>query len=99
MFEAFSQFSAIILRDPMWTTTRSKFGSAGRCRCSQLSLSNTINRLQVWLRGFGLFILVRLILASSALAQDTATVCQLFFFLTWPHLPVLPLFPPTGQFL
>ena len=99
MFEAFSQFSAIILRDPMWPTTRSKFGSAGRCRCSQLSLSNTINRLQVWLRGFGLFFLVRLILASSALAQDPATVGQWSSVMTWPYMAVHAHVLPTGKVL
>src|SRR6266403_4885986 len=97
MFEAFSQFSAIILRDPMWPTTRSKFGSAGRCRCSQRSLSNTINRLQVWLRGFGLFFLVRLILASSALAQDPATVGQWSSVMTWPYMAVHAHVLPTGK--
>src|SRR6266513_1690244 len=99
MFEAFSQFSAIILRDPMWPTTRSKFGSAGRCRCSQLSLSNTINRLQVWLRGFGLFFLVGLILASSALAQDPATVGQFSPVMTWPYMAVHAHVLPTGKVL
>src|SRR5436190_1002600 len=63
---------------------------------SRLSFYRAINRLQFWL---GFIFLDSLILASSAVGQDPATVGQWSGVMTWPYLAVHAHVLPTGKVL
>jgi len=76
--------------------SRSKFTRFFQSLRSCRSFCRTTNRLQFWL---GFIFLDSLILASSAVGQDPATVGQWSAVMSWPYLAVHAHVLPTGKVL
>src|SRR5438874_2592761 len=94
MFKTFCAVSGKSLWQSDFPHSRSKFTCFFRSLRCRRSLYRAINRLQFWL---GCIFLDSLILASSAPAQDPATVGQWSAVTSWPYLAIHAHVLPNGK--